>query len=515
MRPRSAASWQRHLGRHGRVAPRTLRRALARGSLASVAERTLAAREHVEVLRVDKEAVTGGELLARSGALALGLAGSGTSRVLLAMEASVDFVAAYLGVLRSGCSAMIANPGLTRFELDRLVSAGVPALGLVSARTAETLDLTGSAKRVGPAALLVDLGSGAGRLEAGEAVLAHTSGSTGEPKGVPLTNANLLSSMRAAMASWRWSPADVVVHCLPLHHQHGLGSLHALWLGGGRTVIQSRFDPAALAHAVKSERATVLLAVPAIYRRLVEAAPRREDFASLRLAVSGSAPLPPVVFDQIIDLTGQVPVERYGMTESGLDLSNLYDGNRRSGSVGYALPGVEVAIGGEPGEDEALDGTDGEILLRGPQIFAGYLDGGTDGLFTPGRYLRTGDIGRVDPEDGSISITGRSKDVIISGGLNVYPREVELVLEQHPAVAAVAVGGVASERWGETVCAFVVPRRGEQLQRDQLESLCRGSLAPYKHPKQYLLVNDLPRNDMGKVLRSSLASLVEVGESLE
>jgi malonyl-CoA/methylmalonyl-CoA synthetase len=319
------------------------------------------------------------------------------------------------------------------------------------------------------------------------------------------------------MAAWRWSPTDVVAYSLPLHHQHGLGAVHALLFAGNLTVIKSRFDPEELAATVSSKRATVLLAVPAIYRRLLQASPRREQFASLRLAISGSAPLSPALFEEIAEATGQVPLERYGLTESGLDVSNLYTQRRKAGSVGYALPGAEVVVSDAQLEREVTPGTEGEILLRGPQVFSGYVgsDAGNSDAFTKGGWLRTGDIGRVDPEDGALTITGRSKDLIVSGGLNVYPREVELVLEQHPAVAAVAVGGVSSERWGEAVYAFLVRRPGGRLQRQELAALCRRYLAPYKHPKCFVLVHDLPRNELGKVLRRSLASLVENGESLE
>jgi malonyl-CoA/methylmalonyl-CoA synthetase len=532
----SYESWQRHAGRRRSASAPALRRALGIGTIASMAERTLSARASRVVLDVDGASATGNDLLAWSRSVAGVLAAHGArpgDRVLLSTPTSLDFVSGYLGTLRVGCSAIPANPAFTRPELIRLLTVSDPAFGIVSPAVAETLgglSIHGYPRQVGAGTLLLRFGHGSRReviqgnaanvhphRPDSEAMLAHTSGSTGEPKGVPLSHANVLASMRAVMAAWRWSPADVIVHCLPLYHQHGLGSIHAILLGGGRTVIKGRFDPEELAAAVSSEHASVLLAVPAIYRGLVEASPRREQFASLRLAVSGSAPLPPALFEGIEEVTGQVPLERYGMTESGLDVSNLYQGKRKPGSVGYALPGVEAVVGDEELVHEAAPGTDGEILLRGPQIFSGYLGsgGGYDAAFTRDGWLRTGDIGRVDPDDGSLSIIGRSKDVIISGGLNVYPREVELVLEQHPALAAVAVGGVRSERWGEAVCAFLVPRAGRRPPRQELVALCRRSLAPYKQPKHFVLVRDLPRNDMGKVLRRSLGSLADTGEPLD
>lgn len=500
-----------------------LRRMLQSGNLASVADRTFRARAGEPLLDIDGRRATGAELRSGSEAVAARLVGSGAhqgSRVLLALPSSVEFAVAYFGVHLAGCAALLANPSLTATELGRLLDVGAPVSGIVSPPVLETLHehvLPAATATLSKTSVLVTFaGAGApsprgpqGRPQPStgdEAVLAWTSGSTGEPKGVPLSHGNLLSSIRAVMTAWRWTPDDVVVHSLPLFHQHGLGALHTLALGGGRTVIRSRFDPDALTATLESERASVLLAVPAIYQRLVEAEPRRERFASLRLAVSGSAPLPLSLFDAVAEMTGIAPVERYGMTESGLDVSNLYAGRRKPGAIGYALPGVEAIVVDADGE-LAAPGEDGEIWLRGPQVFSGYLGQGGDGAFSDDGWLRTGDIGRVDPDDGSMSITGRAKDVIISGGMNVYPREVELVLEQHSAVAAVAVGGVQSTRWGEAVVAFVVPKGHTPPASAELDELCRQSLAPYKRPKQFVIVDDLPRNHMGKVVRSALAEL--------
>lgn len=485
------------------------------------------------LLDIDGRSATGAELLAGSHAVASLLAEAGVAsgaRVLVALPSSIEFSTAYFGVHQAGCSALLVNPSLTAAELGRLLAVGTPVAGLVSpavldvlgdhVRPAATKPLSGTSVLV----LLDTGGTGPASSRAtgppdpdDEAVLAWTSGSTGEPKGVPLSHANLLSSIRAVMAAWRWAADDVVVHSLPLYHQHGLGALHALALGGGRAVIRSHFDPDVLASTIGAERASILLAVPAIYQRLVEATPPKERFATLRVAISGSAPLPPSLFDWIADTTGVAPIERYGMTESGLDVSNLYIGERKPGAIGFALPGVEAIVVDGHGEI-AAPGVDGEIRLRGPQVFTGYLGGAEGGgsggdAFAGEGWLRSGDIGRVDPDDGTMSITGRAKDVIISGGLNVFPREVELVLEQHAAVAAVAVGGVQSSRWGEEVVAFVVPRGDTPPSSPELDELCRRSLAPYKRPKRFVIVGDLPRNHMGKIVRSSLAELAVSDQS--
>jgi malonyl-CoA/methylmalonyl-CoA synthetase len=220
---------------------------------------------------------------------------------------------------------------------------------------------------------------------------------------------------------------------------------------------------------------------------------------SLRVAICGSAPLSAALAERIQRWLGQVPLERYGSTEAGLDVSNAYDGPRRPGRVGWALPGIEMR----------LDGDDGEILVRGPQVFEGYWrrPEATAEALTPDGWFRTGDLGRIDPDDASLEITGRSKELIISGGLNVYPREVEAVLEAHPAVERVAVAGVPSERWGEEVVAFVVP--AGDLDADELIAHCRERLSAYKCPKRVVALEELPVNRMGKVRRDALADMAD------
>jgi malonyl-CoA/methylmalonyl-CoA synthetase len=230
---------------------------------------------------------------------------------------------------------------------------------------------------------------------------------------------------------------------------------------------------------------------------------------SLRLVVSGSAPLSPAVARRVEAVVDQVPLERYGTTESGLDVSNLDDGPRRPGTVGIPLPGIELRVVDEGG-DAVAEGEDGEIVVRGPQVFAGYRGdpSATAAAFFDGGWFRTGDIGRVDPADGWLSITGRAKDLIISGGMNVYPREVELALEEFDAVARAAVVGVPSERWGEAVMAAVVPAPGARLDEEELLAFASERLAPYKRPKHVVAVDELPVNHMGKVQSDEVIKLV-------
>jgi len=343
------------------------------------------------------------------------------------------------------------------------------------------------------------------------ALLAYTSGTTGRPKGVPLSHANLLSSIRAAMRAWRWGANDVLVHALPFTHQHGLGGVHATLLCGSRAVVHGKLDPGRLCATIESERATVLFAVPAIYEKLaawegIEDA----DFSSLRLAVSGSAALSPALARKVSSLLGQDLLERYGSTESGLSVSNPYEGPRRFGSVGLPLPATELAIVDDEGRG-LPPGDDGEIVLRGPQVFSGYwnLPDATKDSFYPGEWFRTGDIGRVDPDDGYLTITGRSKEMIISGGLNVYPREVELALEDHATVDKAAVVGLPSDRWGEEVVAFVVPAQGREVDHGELTAHARQHLSAYKCPKRFFTIEQLPRNELGKVLRDGLVHMAD------
>jgi malonyl-CoA/methylmalonyl-CoA synthetase len=412
----------------------------------------------------------------------------------------MELVVAYLGILRVGATAMPCDAALTASELAHLLDDGEPVAAFVAPDVRERLAEAGE---VGTVVAMDELAALDGdpvgpEPRPGAAMLAYTSGTTGAPKGVPLTHANVLASTRGVVKAWRWSADDVLVHALPLSHQHGLSGVHLSLLCGSSAVVFSRFDPGALTGAIREHRATVLFAVPAMYERLHAWDGIGEaDMSSLRLAVSGSAPLPAALAERVVEWLGQSPLERYGSTEAGLDVSNLYDGPRRPGRVGWALPGIEVR----------LDGEDGEILVRGPQVFDGYWrrpDATAEALSDDG-WFRTGDLGRLDDEDASLEITGRSKELIISGGLNVYPREVEAALEDHPAVAQVAVAGVPSERWGEEVVAFVVPTG--DLDGDALIAHCRERLSAYKCPKRVVALDELPVNRMGKVRRDALAEM--------
>src|SRR4029077_343453 len=275
------------------------------------------------------------------------------------------------------------------------------------------------------------------------AAILYTSGTTGRPKGAVLDHGGLLAQARGAIDAWRWTSSDVLVHALPLFHLHGLGmGLHGTLLSGGSATLV-HFSPATVVAELTragADRGTMFFGVPSMYQRLCDWLDQNPtDLSQVRVFISGSAPLPPAMFDRCTRLLGQPPVEAYGITEGGIVVTNPYEAPRQPGRVGFPFPGVEVKLG-------ELD----EVLLKGGQVFKGYWrnPGATEEAFTDDGFLRTGDVGEIG-EDGTLAIRGRLKELIISGGFNVYPREVELVLETHPAVEEVAVAGVPSEAWGE------------------------------------------------------------------
>ena len=523
---RTLAAWCRH-GAGESVDADALLAELSDGTLPEALHRAATAAGERPALDVEGDAISHAELDARAARVGGWLREQGVvagDRVVLTGPSSIELVCAYVGLLRAGAAMVPVDPAGTEAELRHVVQdsgavgawAAGEALGHLSriAGSDGTLRLVGGldGDEAEPASLARAAADGPAldvERAPGDALamLAYTSGTTGRPKGVPLTHANLLSSIRAVMLAWRWSADDVLVHALPLSHQHGLGGVHATLLAGSRAVLLARFDAARVCEAIARERATVLFAVPAMYERLATPeALGSTDSSSLRLAVSGSAPLSPAVAERAAEALGEPPLERYGSTESGLSVSNPHDGPRKVGSVGLPLPGTELAIVDGDGRP-VQDGDDGEIVLRGPPVFAGYwrLPDATGDAFLEGGWFRTGDLGRIDPDDGYLAITGRSKELIISGGLNVYPREVELALEQHPDVERVAVAGVPSERWGEEVVAFVVAE-GE-IDGDALITHCRERLSAYKCPKRVVSLSELPVNRMGKVRRDALPGI--------
>lgn len=361
------------------------------------------------------------------------------------------------------------------------------------------------------------------------AMILYTSGTTGQPKGAVLSHGNIQAQVESLVSAWKWSEDDAILEFLPLHHLHGIVNILAcaLW-SGARCEILPRFDADEVWRRLEAGRATLLMAVPTIYRRLISTweeatVERREALsaaaAELRLMVSGSAALPVETLERWHEITGHVLLERYGMTEIGMALSNPLEGERVPGAVGLALPGVDVRLVSEEGETLG-DGVAGEIEVRGPAVFKEYLGrpDTTQASFR-GAWFCTGDV--AVREGGVYRILGRqSVDIIKTGGEKVSALEIESVLRQHPAICECAVVGVADEDWGERVAVVVVLEECQVLDEGQvseagleLETLrqwARDHLAPYKMPSRLICASDLPRNAMGKVVKPRVRELFEV-----
>jgi malonyl-CoA/methylmalonyl-CoA synthetase len=464
--------------------------------------------------------ITGAQLDERSRTVAAELHRRGAGRgcrVLLSGANDIDLVVAHVALMRLGAVVVPVNGAYREREVTHIVRDCRPVMAIVDqhwapwiasvdercvvvsvgdvARVDRPLDPTIDIDSVGPDS---------------PAMIGYTSGTTGAPKGAVLNHANLLASVAALAIAWRWTRDDRLVLCLPMFHMHGLGvGLHGTLFAGASAVLLEGFDPDVVIDTACEHDATLFFGVPTMYHRLVECK-RVGELARLRLCVAGSAPLPPSVHDAFRAATGRTVLERYGMTETVMLVSNPYEGERRAGSVGFPLPGVEVRFARDAGAlvdlpTAAIDGLAGEIVVRGPNVFRGYWERPASNVaaFTDG-WFRTGDLATV-ASDGYITIVGRAKELIISGGFNVYPREVEEVLAAHPAIADVAVVGTPSGEWGEEVTAFVVVRSGHDApDREGLREFCQEQLARFKLPRRVVIVDTLPRNALGKVVKHEL-----------
>lgn len=339
------------------------------------------------------------------------------------------------------------------------------------------------------------------------AIIIYTSGTTGRPKGAEITHGNIQSNLEALHTAWGWRHDDVLLHILPIFHVHGLfvamhGALHA----GATTQMMRAFDERKTLKNLVERKCTVLMAVPTIHRRLINV-PNAKDFdlSHLRLITSGSDRLPDEVFTGFQETFGHTLLERYGMTETGMNCSNPLHGERRIGSVGLPLPGVEVRIVGSETGSPLPDGEIGDLQLRGPNVFNRYWrqPEKTRESFSADGWFQTGDLGYREP-DGYITLCGRSKDLIISGGLNIYPPEVERVLVEHPSVETCAVIGCPDDEWGENVTAIVILGKGNSVSEGELIAFCRERLASFKSPKSIIFQEALPRNAMGKIQKVAL-----------
>lgn len=345
------------------------------------------------------------------------------------------------------------------------------------------------------------------------ALMIYTSGTTGRPKGAMITHGNLTANINALHTAWGWQIDDVLLHVLPIFHVHGLVvALHGALNAGATTLLMPRFDPEWTLALMADQKCSVFMGVPTIHHRLLETAGSKKiDLQHMRLLTSGSDRLPDDLFYGFQKTFGYTLLERYGMTETGMNLSNPLQGERRVGSVGLPLPGVQVRVVDPEIEIELPDGTVGELHVRGPHVCKGYWQQPekTVAAFTADGWLRTGDLGFREP-DGYFTLQGRAKDLIITGGMNVYPPEVERVLREHPAVDDCAVIGCPDPVWGERIVALIIRQPGVNVESSTLIDYCRNQLAVYKCPRQIEFVDGFPRNAMGKVQKAIIrASLCE------
>ncbi len=443
-------------------------------------------------------------------------------RVTVQVEKSLDNLLLYLGVLKQGAVYQPLNTAYTAAELDYFVGDAKPAL--VVGRPEDTASLAAIASRhAGRFTSLGNKGDGdlprlaadasaehmtAERQSDDMAALLYTSGTTGRSKGAMLTHGNLESNARTLCEAWRVGAADRLIHALPIFHVHGLFvAINTVFLAGGSLIWLERFDAQKVLELLPE--ATMLMGVPTFYTRLLGLdGLRRETCSSMRLFTAGSAPLLAETHEAFEKTTGHRILERYGMTETGMITSNPYDGERLAGTVGYALPGVSVRIADGDGKEVAR-GEIGTIEVKGPNVFKGYwqMPEKTAAEFRPDGYFITGDLA-IMAADGRVTIVGRAKDLIISGGFNVYPKEVEVELDQLAGIGKSAVIGVPHPDFGEGVVA-VATTNGSAPEEAAIIAAMGERLAKFKVPKRVFFVKDLPRNTMGKVQKAELRKTFE------
>ncbi|WP_374413673.1 AMP-binding protein [Novosphingobium colocasiae] len=455
------------------------------------------------------------DMSARAAAVLSEHLAGGERRVLVQVEKSVPALWLYLGALRAGIVYIPLNTAYTAAELDYFLSDAQPGLFVASAQTIDRLAQAGSipagtrtlaleADGDGPFADALGVAPPApdvAQCAADDiAAILYTSGTTGRSKGAMLTHGNLLSNLRTLQEAWRWQADDVLVHALPIFHVHGLFVALHLAIAGGSTIL---FHRTFNADAVLADlpRASVLMGVPTYYVRLLKDERFTRDLAAgVRLFISGSAPLTEPVFNAFAERTGQAILERYGMTEALMITSNPYDGPRVAGTVGYPLDGVSARLAADTGAGEP-----GVLEITGPNIFTGYWRNPekTAEAFTADGWFRTGDIATI-ADDGRVALVGRGSDLIISGGYNVYPKEIELIVDELDGVEEAAVVGVPHPDFGEAVIAVVVSRTGQTVDGDAIVAALREKIAAFKTPKRVIVVDQLPRNAMGKVEKAAL-----------
>ncbi|GLK67135.1 malonate--CoA ligase [Hansschlegelia plantiphila] len=471
----------------------------------------------------DGRTLSYGEMFARSSQLARALVSIGVKpgdRIAAQVEKSVEALLLYLATVRTGGVFLPLNNGYTASEIDYFIGDAEPALFVVDPATRAALTPIGNKYGARVETLDRDGGGSLTALAAGEsdsafddvsrgpddlAAILYTSGTTGRSKGAMLSHDNLLSNALTLKDYWRFTPDDRLLHALPIFHTHGLFvATNTVLVAGASMIFLPRFDADQAISAMT--RATTMMGVPTFYVRLVQhGGLTREATRHMRLFISGSAPLLAETHRAFEALTGHRVLERYGMTETNMITSNPYDGDRVAGAVGFPLPGVSLRVVDVETGAPVPDGDVGMIEVKGPNVFKGYwrMPEKTKTEFREDGFFVTGDLGKRD-ERGYLHIVGRGKDLVISGGYNVYPKEIESEIDALPGVVETAVIGVAHPDFGEGVTALVVLEKGASVDETAVLSALSGRLAKFKQPKRVLFLDDLPRNAMGKVQKNLL-----------
>jgi len=459
---------------------------------------------------------------ARSAQYANALVGLGVKpgdRVTLQVDKSVEAIFAYLGTVRAGAVFLPLNTAYTGPEVEYFLGDAQPTVFVCD--PAHKAALAPIAKAQGVAHLLTLDAAGQGSLSTAAdaaptifddvarapddlAALLYTSGTTGRSKGAMLTHDNLASNAIALVDTWRFTADDVLIHALPIFHTHGLFvATNVTLFAGSSMIFLGKFDPDLILSLMG--RASVMMGVPTFYVRLLKHAGLTKDATSgMRLFISGSAPLLADTHREWSARTGHAILERYGMTETGMNTSNPYDGERIAGTVGFPLPGIAIRVVSPESGTELAQGEIGMIEVKGPNVFTGYwrMPEKTAAEFHDGWFI-TGDLGLIDARF-YVQIVGRGKDLVITGGYNVYPKEIESEIDAIPGVIESAVIGVPHADFGEGVTAVLVCRPGAELDEKAVVAALEGRLAKYKLPKRVLFLDDLPRNTMGKVQKNLL-----------
>ena len=441
------------------------------------------------------------------------------SRIAVQVEKSVEAMLLYLATLRAGYVFLPLNTAYQSAEMEYFIGNAEPAVVVCSKKNfgwvskiafkagtqnVFTLDENREGSLLERAAHCSDQHAIAHKSADDLATILYTSGTTGRSKGAMLTHGNMLSNALVLKDYWGWQPGDVLIHALPIFHVHGLFvALHGALINGSKMIWLAKFDPSVVVKMLP--QATVFMGVPTLYVRLLnEPGLDKNAVRNMRLFVAGSAPLLIETFNAWQAKTGHTILERYGMSETAMLTSNPYHGERRGGTVGFALPGVTLRVQGDDGQRVAT-GEIGGIQVKGPNVFKGYwrMPDKTAEEFTADGFFKTGDVGKIDSQ-AYITIVGRSKDLIISGGYNVYPAEIEGYINDMPGVLESALVGVPHPDFGEVGVAVVVAKAGTPLAPAAIIGALKSKLANFKIPKQCFVVPELPRNTMGKVQKNLL-----------